>query len=436
MLAIAGGLLAGCGGSDKADSSVAPGTSATNSTSATKAPAAKQVKLRVAWWGGQPRHDYTIKVIEAYEKQNPNVKIEYEYASFDEYWKKLAPEAAANNLPDVLQMDLSYLTQYGSKDQLDDIQPYIDSKLIDTADIAEGALDGGKLDGKLYGFNLGSNALAMWADKEMLDKNGITLPAETWTWEDFEKTGMALKDKGIYLTGYSVPEQFFSYYLRQNGQTLYSKDGTELGYTDDSLLAEYFSMQQRLVNAKVTYTPAQYAQVKAPEDSDFIKDKMAFGIGYSNQAVADSTVKKKTLEMIPLPGPNSDKGLFLKPSMFFSIAKGSKQKEEAAKFINYFVNDVEANKLINADRGVPLSAKIKESLKTSATEQQIKLFDYVAWVEGHSSPIDPPDPIGSAEVTKILRDVYEQVLYSKVTPEKAAEKFRKQANAVLLKNKK
>ena len=71
-----------------------------------------------------------------------------------------------------------------------------------------------------------------------------------------------------------------------------AKDGTELGYSDDALLAEYFSMQQRLVNAKVTYTPAQYAQVKAPEDSDFIKDKMAFGIGYSNGAVADSTVKK------------------------------------------------------------------------------------------------------------------------------------------------
>jgi multiple sugar transport system substrate-binding protein len=70
-----------------------------------------KVTLRVAWWGGQPRHDSTIKVIEMYEKKNPNVKIVAEYANWDDYWKKLAPMAAASQLPDVIQMDTAYLFQ-------------------------------------------------------------------------------------------------------------------------------------------------------------------------------------------------------------------------------------------------------------------------------------------------------------------------------------
>lgn len=54
------------------------------------------VNLRIAWWGSDTRHEYTQKVIDLYKTKNPNVKIDVEYASFDDYWKKLAPQAAPN----------------------------------------------------------------------------------------------------------------------------------------------------------------------------------------------------------------------------------------------------------------------------------------------------------------------------------------------------
>lgn len=69
----------------------------------------KKVTLRVSWWGEQQRHDDTMKVIELYEKKHPNVRIEAEFGNWDDYWKKLAPMAAASRLPDVIQMDASYL---------------------------------------------------------------------------------------------------------------------------------------------------------------------------------------------------------------------------------------------------------------------------------------------------------------------------------------
>ncbi|GAA3329109.1 hypothetical protein GCM10020331_075810 [Ectobacillus funiculus] len=49
------------------------------------------------------------------KKEHPNVHIEAEFANWDDYWKKLAPMAAANQLPDVMQMDTAYLSQYGEK---------------------------------------------------------------------------------------------------------------------------------------------------------------------------------------------------------------------------------------------------------------------------------------------------------------------------------
>src|SRR5690554_5504333 len=65
--------------------------------------AKEKVTLRLAWWGGQPRHDYTLEVIKLYEAKYSHVKIEPEYASWDDYWKKLGPQAAANELPDIMQ---------------------------------------------------------------------------------------------------------------------------------------------------------------------------------------------------------------------------------------------------------------------------------------------------------------------------------------------
>lgn len=109
----------------------------------------EDVTLRIAWWGGQPRHDYTTKVIELYEKKNPHVHIEAEFANWDDYWKKLAPMSAAGQLPDVIQMDTAYLAQYGKKNQLEDLTPYTKDGTIDVSSIDENMLSGGKIDNKL-----------------------------------------------------------------------------------------------------------------------------------------------------------------------------------------------------------------------------------------------------------------------------------------------
>jgi len=198
---------AGCGGGGKSDSSSSSGN-ASPSPSAQPSQPPQNITLRVAWWGGQPRHDYTLKVIEMYQQQNPHVKIEPEYASFDDYWKRLAPQAAANELPDVLQMDLMYIVQYGEKGQLEDLTPYLGS-IIKTDDISENVINGGKVGDKLYGFNLGVNTLQVHYDPELLKQAGVTLD-QNWTWDDYERIALEVKQKtGLYFDTSLRPEVFF-----------------------------------------------------------------------------------------------------------------------------------------------------------------------------------------------------------------------------------
>ncbi|WP_019532969.1 ABC transporter substrate-binding protein [Paenibacillus ginsengihumi] len=395
------------------------------------------VKLRIAWWGGQARHDYTLKVIEMYEKQNPNVKIETEYASFDDYWKKLAPQAAANQLPDIIQMDISYLTQYGGRGQLEDLTPYTKNGLLDVSSVSPNTIAGGQIDGKLYAMTTGVNALASIMDWEMLKQAGVEVPLnKNWTWEDLDALAAKMKSAGKFMGGLRH-DVFFAYYLRTVDEKMYSADGATLGYEDDKHFIDYFTRYKKWYDAGYLLSLDKEATKKGtPEDDEMVLGNSISSNGWSNQFLGLANAAKRPLELQPMPGPNAKKGMFLKPSMYFSVTANSKQKEEAVKFINFFINDIEANKLIKGERGVPVSSKVKEALKPLLTPDEAKVFDYVAWAEENSSPMDPPNPIGSIEVEKLLKDTSEQILYNKISVEDAAAKFRKEANAILAKNKK
>lgn len=213
------------------------------------------ITLRMTWWGNEIRNKATIQVIRMYEQQNPHVRIEFEHTGFNEYWKKLAPYAAGNTIPDIIQMDISYLAQYSSLNLLENLLPYIQKGLIDSSHISADTIASGTIDDKVYGFSLGVNALFAAYDPEVLEENGIEPPANGWTWDELEDMGKQLLGTDTYLGTSLTPEHFFSYFLRQHGRTLFAADGTKLGYEDDKLFIEYFGRMQRLVEDKLFFPP-------------------------------------------------------------------------------------------------------------------------------------------------------------------------------------
>ncbi|MEK4465798.1 extracellular solute-binding protein [Paenibacillus sp. FSL H8-0315] len=424
-------MLAGCGGGNNNNNAAAT-DSATNTPSETKPAAttsAEPVTLRIAWWGGDTRHSYTQQVIDMYEAKYPNVTIEPEYASFDDYWKKLAPQAAANRLPDIVQMDISYINQYGSNGQLEDLKPYLNSQ-IQVGDVNENVLSTGVIGEKQYGIPLGVNVLGFQYDPELLKKAGVDSIPENWTWDQYKEIAAKAKSAGLYMDGSMAADVFFNYYLRTKGLALYNNDGSALGYEDDALFTDFFGMLSGLIKDGAVPSQDKLSQNKGViEESDIVKGT---GIGvwqWSNQYVALQIAVNRPMELAQMPGPDMDKGLYMQPSMYWSITSNSKVKEEAAKFVNFWINDVEANNLIKGERGVPISSKIKESVATQLTDSGKQVFKFVADMEPTTSPMSPP--VGSPEVVALLTDLAEQMNFGKIDPAAAAAQFRKEANSIL-----
>lgn len=402
--------------------------------------APRKVTLRLAWWGNPTRDERTIKAVELYTKLNPHVVIETETTGWAGYWDKLASQAAANNLPDIIQQDYGYITQYAERNLLLDLTPFVKSKALDLTGVAETFTSGGMVKNKLVGVSLGTNAFSLAYDPAVLKKAGLKPPSPTWTWADFEKMAVEIYNKTGVLTPVfcsTDPKVAFDNMIRQTGQPFFAPNGTKLGFTDTSLLIEFYNIQLRLLKAGRMTKPEVGFLTVTPQESGFTKGDEWITFVWSNQFVMTQEAANRPLELTLMPKIEGAKqaGTFLKPSMFFSVARSSKNTEEAVKFVNFFLNDLEANKVLLAERGIPIIPGVRDALKEMVTPTDRQIFEFIDLAGEHSSAIDPADPPGAGEVLNLFRTIDQEVLYGALTPEAAAARFIKEANEVLARNK-
>lgn len=124
----------------------------------------------------------------------PDVQINVQFADWTGYWDKLSAMAAGGNMPDVVQMDYSYIEQYVDAGLLENLTPYIENGAIDTESIPSSIIESGSVDGNCYAISLGTNTTSMFYNKTLLDSYGITVPLNP-TVEDFYAIGQEVWEK-------------------------------------------------------------------------------------------------------------------------------------------------------------------------------------------------------------------------------------------------
>ncbi|MFC0473011.1 ABC transporter substrate-binding protein [Halalkalibacter kiskunsagensis] len=393
-----------------------------------------QIELRVAWWGSQTRHDRTLEAIELFEEQNPNIVVTPEFTGWDGYWERLATQAAGQNLPDVFQMDLQYLNEYVSRGLLEDLGPLVESGHLNLDDVDELYLTGGRIDDDLYAINLGANSLAIAYDPAMFEEAGVPVLEPGYSWDDYLSTSRALKEKlgdDVYVQSLSDLHGF-KHYLRQHDLWLYNEDNTGLGYDDDQYFIDYFSMWNDLLREEVSAGPDITSEIQGLEDELIVHGRSPVLMFHSNQIVGLQRAADRPLEMALFPSmPGKTDAHFLKPSQFFSITSQSQQQEAAAEFIDFITNSLEANDILAAERGVPISEAVREHLYPQLSEYEQMQFDYIELVQENSSEIHAPEPAGLSEINGLFDRKLEELEYGVITVEEFAQEFREGVEQIL-----
>lgn len=432
--------LAGCSNSNSGGNAGSGNSKAEDGSSGgTGTQASEAVDLRVFWWGNQARHDLTSSVLNMYAEANSGVAFSPEYQGFDGYYQKMTLLAATNNMPDIFQfyVGASDANQFTDKGLVEPLDAYIESGVIDISAIGESTISGGKgSDGNIYGIPLGVNARAMFVDVGAYEEAGLTIPENGYsTWEALYEDLKVLKE----VTGTYGADDLFNvvftlpYYARQFGQTAVAEE-TGIGF-DEELYTNYFNYRVKWMEEGLIPKMDASMSIKGPEESFFVKGQSAVMVGYSSQYPGVAKAAGRPIQMILMPGPNSDKAMDVRPGSHFSISAISSNKEEAAKFINYFVNDIEANKVLNAERGMPVSSTVREALSETFEPEMKAVADYMDKVAAHSGPLDPPAPAGATEIDSLMVDLEQQIMFGNISIKDAYAKLKQEAAEIVAKNK-
>ncbi|MDI6098951.1 extracellular solute-binding protein [Actinoplanes sp. NEAU-A12] len=409
---LAGGSLAACGGG---------GGDAGGDISK------EAVKLRFTWWGSDARHKRTQQAIDLFTKKYPNITVSGEFKEWNGYWDSLATTVAANDAPDIIQMDELYLASYAERGALLDLGAA--TKHLKTDGIDPAALDTGKVDGKQYAIPTGVAAYAIVANTTILDQYKIPLPDDaTWTWDDLKRIGADVsKASGGKVTGvqsWGFDTGGLNIWARQAGATLYDAAGKVA--IPPAVLAGFW--QYLLDLAKQGIAPAPSVTVEragAPLDqSGTATNTSAFGAWWTNQLPSLSTASGQSLKLLRLPGngqPAAAQSPYYKPSMFWSVSSRSRQPAEAALFVDFLLNTTEAGDVLQTDRGVPSNSTVRAAVVPKLAANDKAAADYVSALKVGAAPRVTPN--GASSVEAILKRHSEEVLFERQTPQKAAESF-------------
>ena len=231
-----------------------------------------------SYWNTPNGNCYEIldNAIALFEQSHPGVKVEYVSGiPAADYSEWLAGKILMGTEPDlyfVLPEDFTLLVSSGALAQLDG-RIAADPE-FDTARYYEPCLRSGQSGGKQYALPHESVPTIMFVNKTLLEENGIPMPDNDWTWEDFYRicqqvTDVDKRQYGVY--GYSWLDAMYS-----NGVSLFSEDGRSCYLSDEKVLDsiqfarrlnelnEGYSVTSRdFDEGRVAFCPLLYSEYRA-----------------------------------------------------------------------------------------------------------------------------------------------------------------------------
>ena len=231
-----------------------------------------------SYWNTPNGNCYQIldDAIAIFEQSHPGVKVEYvsgiPAGSYSEW---LAGQILKGTEPDlyfVLPEDFDLLVSSRALARLD--ERIAEDPEFDTSLYYEACLRSGQFEGSQYALPHESVPTIMFVNKTLLEANGIAMPDDDWTWEDFysiceQITDVDSHQYGVY--GYSWLDAVHS-----NGVSLFSEDGRSCYLADEKVLqAIQFSKQLGELSGgynvsardfdmgKVAFQPLLYSEYRA-----------------------------------------------------------------------------------------------------------------------------------------------------------------------------
>lgn len=391
------GLLAGCGGNSKKESSD-PG----------------EIKIWVQFSDETPEGVAWQEIVDGFNKENDGkYKAVTEYiprsGSGGGYEDKVNAAITTNGLPDVITLDGPNTAAYAHSGVIAPLDEYL--KDADMDDVLDSIVQQGTYDGKMYAFGFSESNVGVYYNKAMFKEAGITedqLPTldKPWTWSEFNKISETLTK---HFEGPAIDMQIasndemltyaYTPFIWSNGGDVVNEEGTKAtGYFNDGKTVEALEFIQGLV--KNGYTTI------SPIEKGFETGKYPMLLSGS-WTIFDLEENYKDIDYGILPYPVSDTTKELvSPTGSWQLAMTTKteKKDASAEFIKY-ATSTESSRIMSLGNSVlPIRNSTIELIKDEVSDGMRTLMEQNQR-SGHARPVVVAYPQVSRAFQQAIQDV-------------------------------
>jgi len=386
------------------------------------------IKMMHLWPEGSSKAQYELVqgIIDSYEKEHKNVKIVTEILENEQYKNKLKVLSGSNSLPDVgFSWAAGFLEPYVKGNLFAPLDDLLQGDLKDQ--FVAGTTEAYAVDGKTYSLPVELNIVPIYYNKEIFEKNNLKTPE---TYDEFLNVIKTLRENGVTPITLGGKDgwtgSFWYMYLvdRLGGSDLLDKAIASNDFSDPKLI-EAAKMAQDLVDMNA-FNKGFNGLSNDEAKSEFNNEKAAmYAMGTwevpnftTNTDVPQEFRDKIGFFRFPtISGGQGTSDTWVGgPGVGLFVAENSKVKDEAKKFVSYFVQQWGEKSVTKA--GVIPATKVDTS-KIDLPPMFIELLNELGSAKKVTLYADVQmKPVASEEHHKLVQ----ALLGKEVTPEQFAKK--------------
>jgi len=210
-------------------------------TAATNVPAAPEsgnVTLTVTGALSSPAEDALVQAnLQRFHLAHPNIQVKWSPITSGDYPSIMRANIANGNAPDVFYLQPPMAPDYFHTNTLLDLSPYMAQDNVPMSAFGQSLISPFSCSGQVYGIPKDWSTLAIFYNKQMLQKAGLAVPPANWTWNDlrlYARKLTVLSDTHIYGITLAAMSSRWLAFLFANGGSVLNANGTRATFNNQA----------------------------------------------------------------------------------------------------------------------------------------------------------------------------------------------------------
>jgi len=357
-------------------------------------------KVKLEYWTVNDDVDELRKIINEFKAVRPYIEVTLRQVRKEELYPRLIEELAEDKGPDIISVNNKQLSYYQSK--LSSMPPAVQDTTVKVIDgklrnetivnkqnipmpnvnqvdreyvkaVKEDVVKGGKI----YGLPLSLDTMAIYYNKDLLDRSGVAQPPKNWV--EFQKAvkkitkydsdgkvlqagtamGLGSNVKGFDDILYMLFEQSGLKFTDSNGYMAFGGNSRSLAKSTLKVMNFYTDYANK---NKDVYS---WDSNMGNSLEEFIRGKVGFYFGYKrDMKTIKSQAPQLNVRVMPMLQLNESKKFNSADYWVQSVVKKSEHKNEAWNLVNFLTHSKATKKYLDATkRPTALRAYINEQKK-------------------------------------------------------------------------